>query len=120
MKKIKQTNTKLLVIAITAEAIIAAITTTSIGGAKPAFAALNCDSTDTTFVCSGGTNYPDQPGGEGRHFVSGPDPYQYTESGGHGGNAGTSAGGGGEHRTCNEASGCQNVGGRGGHAIPSH
>jgi|SRR5215208_3732158 len=51
--KTKQTNTRLLVIAITAIAIIAAITT-SIGGARPAFAAYNCNTTPDGIVCQGG------------------------------------------------------------------
>jgi hypothetical protein len=57
MQKTKQTGSKLLVIAITTAAIIAAVTTTvSISAATPAFATLNCRETATGAACNGGGN----------------------------------------------------------------
>jgi hypothetical protein len=121
MKKTKQTSTKLLVIAITAAAILAAAT--SITGAKPAFANINCDVADTTTVCSGGSSFQNEgndiPGGRGLHVTISPDGQTYSD--GYGGNDGTSAGGAGEHATC-DASGinCERVGGGGGTTLPSN
>jgi hypothetical protein len=131
MKKTKQTNAKLLVIAITAAAILAAITTTSISGAKPAFARVNCENTPSpdgigeTFVCSGGAG--GDTGGSGGHVegelfdpVGDPGQGETTFSGGGGGNSGDTAGGGGSHGTFDSRTGVESVGGGGSHSIPSH
>ena len=48
----KKTSTKLLAISITTAAIIAAVTTTSLSAATPAFAKLNCNEDNS--ICSGG------------------------------------------------------------------
>jgi hypothetical protein len=59
----RKTNTKLLVIAITTAAIIAAVTTISISAARPALAKVICHSSD---VCTGGEKIgAGIPGGHG-------------------------------------------------------
>ena len=69
MKKTQQTNTKLLVIAITTAVFIAAVTTTSLSAATPAFAKINCNEDNS--ICSGGESNKavgsDAPGGAGGH-----------------------------------------------------
>jgi hypothetical protein len=50
---LRDAKTKLLVIAITTAAIVAAATITSIGAASPAFAKRNCNEDNT--ICSGGS-----------------------------------------------------------------
>jgi hypothetical protein len=59
----RKTSTKLLVIAITSAAIIAAVTTTSLSAGSPAFAKVICHSSD---VSTGGEkNGAGIPGGHG-------------------------------------------------------
>jgi hypothetical protein len=96
---------------ITTAAIIAAVTTTSLSAATPAFAKRNCDVTNT--VCSGGsgcgrtattcTSPQDVPGGGGGRETGGLEGSSL--SGGSGFNADTAVGGFGLHFTC-DASGC--------------
>jgi hypothetical protein len=129
MEKTKQTSTKLLVIAITAVAIIAAITTTSIGGARPAFAQA-CNTTPDGLACQGGGGYnfgsDHTIGGGGARYEFGtptnPD-FDTSGGGGHGpytdiDDTQYAPGGGGGRVTCeninqpNEV--CTSVGGGGG------
>ena len=72
MQKTKQTSTKLLAIAITALAVIAAVTTISISSATPAFAKEKCTTTPQGVdACSGGEGFKlqglDIAGGRGGH-----------------------------------------------------
>jgi hypothetical protein len=129
MQETKQTGSKLLVIAITTAAIIAAvITTISISAAIPAFAKLNCSETATGAVCNGGgsvqsfgcgSTNPCHGGGGGRTTISGD---EITNSGGGGiqfGGEGPSVVGGiGDHSVCdvNSPNTCSvDVGGHGRH-----
>jgi hypothetical protein len=120
----RNTSTKLLVIAITTAAIIAAVV--SISAATPAFAKINCNETQT--VCSGGsgcgpgsgcppgTSPNEVPGGGGSRIISevpfGP---VVSSSGGTGGNTGEFVGGVGRHFTCDTSGVCSFAGGSGQH-----
>jgi hypothetical protein len=127
----KQTSTKLLVIAITAVAILAAITTISITGATTAFAAVNCNPDNT--VCSGGNSHQTEPGGingpEGSVGGCGGHTSEYDGGSSATAGCGTLSGGfvGGEatHRTCvgppdPDEQTCTGVGGSGLHTPNSH
>jgi hypothetical protein len=107
MQKIKQSGSKLLVIAITTAAVIAAATTTvSISAATPAFAKLNCSETATGVACSGGGSIPSfgcgsstpcHGGTGGRTTISGD---EITNSGGGGLQLDAVVGGVGDHSVC--------------------
>jgi hypothetical protein len=111
----RKTNTKLLAISITTAAIIAAVTTTSLSAATPAFAKRNCTDIPTGgFTCTGGVGFTDRPGGFGGRetidFTTG----ERFVAGGTGGNDGNFAGGEGGHLLCDPDCN-RNVGGGGGH-----
>jgi hypothetical protein len=103
-------KTKLLVIAITDAAIIAAATTSSLSAATPAFAKRNCNEDLTictggsgcgTAGCQGGISPSDIPGGGGgRAILSESDKQVITNNGGFGQNDGDSVGGKGFRLEC--------------------
>jgi hypothetical protein len=111
MRKI---STKLLAISITTAAIIAAVTTTSLSAASPAFAKFDCNETETGVVCSGGSSGPDRPGGFGGRIALDEDSGTITRSGGSGENTGAFVGGGAGHSIC-DLTGCTERGGSGQH-----
>jgi hypothetical protein len=101
-----RTSDKLLAIAI-AIAIIAAVATTSLSIAKPAFAKRNCNPDIT--LCTGG--FGSSTGGGGNRYTQSDD--TFTRSGGGSlcsGNPCTVYGGKGGHETC-DTSGCDLKGG---------
>ena len=117
MQKTQQTGTKLLIIALTTVAIIAAVTTISISAARPAFAKLNCN--EDISICSGGQSNKQAGldalgGGGGRNlafsFSSGGSGGQLPTTGG-----GTLVGGSGHQTSCDPFPACTTVGGTGRH-----
>jgi hypothetical protein len=113
----RNTSTKLLVIAI-----IAAVTTITMSAASPAFAAVNCtDNPDGTTTCSGGASFSDRHGGfGGRHIFDELIGREAFTSGGFGSNIddsniGDFVGGAGQHKTCSPSSCPDAVGGLGQH-----
>jgi hypothetical protein len=116
-------KTKFLVIAITTAAIIAAVTTTSLSAATPAFAKVNCNEDNS--ICSGGLSNKkcdgcvDAPGGGGGRVVS-EESGEFASMGGSGGQIShpgnpTDVGGGGGHLACDASGDCTGVGGVGQH-----
>jgi hypothetical protein len=111
----RKTNTKLLAIAITTAAIIAAVTTVS--AASPAFAKRNCnednslcsgDSGCGATGCTGGTSPTDVPGGGGGRALLSESNQVITNNGGFGQNVGSSVGGFGFRLACDPI--CQTSG----------